>query len=345
MFSCNINTFQHEMKRTCDAIESWSQGKEQYLNLIAPPYNTSVFLSQIMLDYAAKNRSVLYITGENEKHIELLNYLKDEKGFKGYMYVRSMKSSKDSIKNADIVFSDMINAKYIIKDFELVIYDNVRSCPEYDDREILFLMQRFKTSYNKQICYSIRGIFKNARELSIPVRDNLIPIKEPRFVVTKIDLNYDIPFVIYDYLNWSIEMGRKVVIYLPSEENVKAIYDYLYNFKDELSGNIMYFLKSSKDKKSVYNFAKTKKSIMVTDDYDETYLDMRNIDVIVYFADSMEFDQDKLLYLSGKVGRGESPMNGEVIFLANSESESMEEAKNMARNFNKEAWERGLFHL
>lgn len=46
---------------------------------------------------------------------------------------------------------------------------------------------------------------------------------------------------------------------------------------------------------------------MVTDDYDETYLDMRNIDVIVYFADSMEFDQDKLLYLSGKVGRG-SPL-------------------------------------
>lgn len=345
MYSCNIYTFQREIKKTCDAIQSWSQGKEQYLNLIAPPYNTSVFLSEIILEYATKRKSVLYLTGEKEKHIELLNYIKAEKGFRGYMYARGTKSSLDSVNNISLVFSDIVSARYINRNFDLIIYDNVRSCPQHNDREILFLMQKFKTSYNKQICYSIRGIFKNARELDIPVRDNLVPIKEPRFIVTKIDLNNDIPIVIYDYLKWSIEMERKVIIYVPADEKVKMIYDYLCSIKDKLSNNIMYCLKSSKDKKVLYNFAKTKKSILVTDDYDEAYLDMKNIDIIVYFADSIEFDQDKLLYLSGKVGRGESPLNGEVIFLANSETESMEAAKNMARNFNKEAWERGLFHL
>ena len=69
------------------------------------------------------------------------------------------------------------------------------------------------------------------------------------------------------------------------------------------------------------------------------------INVIVYFADDDNFSHKQLLCLSSKVGRYENEHKGEAIFLANAETEQMDEAKNIARKFNEKAWERGLLNI
>ena len=66
---------------------------------------------------------------------------------------------------------------------------------------------------------------------------------------------------------------------------------------------------------------------------------------MVYFANDPEFNYKKLIYFCGSVGRGEKDWKGEVIFLSNEETEDMEKAKNITRNFNKEAWEMGLLKI
>ena len=73
----------------------------------------------------------------------------------------------------------------------------------------------------KLIVYSIESILNNKREIFLPVKDNRIPIMEPRTILTRIDINKDIPFVIYEYLKWSINSDRKVIICVPDEEKIR----------------------------------------------------------------------------------------------------------------------------
>lgn len=70
--------------------------------------------------------------------------------------------------------------------------------------------------------------------------------------------------------------------------------------------------------------------------------DVKNVDIIVYFADSTEFKYKRLLFLCGKVGISNSGNLGETIFLSNTVTENMTKAKEIARSFNKLAWESGL---
>lgn len=336
---CRSVDYDYAMNKLSESILKWSSGKERILNLISPPYNTSMMLTETILEYLKTNRKVLYITGEEEKHIEILDFIKKCTKFKDYIYLRR---ENTSVRNL-LTFSNHYNSEFLNMKFDLIVYDNIRSYPEHDGYEIRALVSRLNA--NKKIIYSVDSLFDDRNETIVPIRENRKPMPEPRVILTRIDLNKDIPFVVYEYLDWSIKLGRKVVIYQPSKQEVKKMYYYLCNFKEKLSKNIMCFIQNESDEKVVMNFLQTKKSIIVTNDYSETYLDLHDIDVIVYFADDSRFDYSKLLYLCGKAGREENQRGGEVIFLANEETEEMERTKDIARSFNKEAWERGLFKL
>lgn len=336
---CKNVDYDYAMNKLSEAILNWSLGKEHILNLIAPPNNSAQILSKTVLEYINNNKKVLYITGEEEKHIEILDFIRKSTKFKNYLYLRRENTNANNL----LTFCNHYNAEFLNMQFDLVIYDNIRSYPEYDNYEIHALISRLRA--NKVIIYSTDAVFDSRSEIIVPIRDNRKPMPEPRVILTRIDLNKDIPYVIYEYLDWSIKLGRKVVIYQPSKQEVIQIYYYLCNFKEKLSKNIMCFVKNESDEKVVLNFLQTKKSIIVTNDYSETYLALQDIDVIVYFADDRRFNYNKLLYLCGKAGREENQRGGEVIFLANEETEDMEGAKGIARDFNKEAWERGLFKL
>jgi late competence protein required for DNA uptake (superfamily II DNA/RNA helicase) len=125
---------------------------------------------------------------------------------------------------------------------------------------------------------------------------------------------------------------------------VSYMFNYLSQFREEKKMHIMFDLNGKVDAKTVHNFLKNKGTILITNDFTKNYGTAKDSNIIILSADNQVFNYKKLTYFCGKVGKGDGLKRAEVIFLANTISEEMERAKDMARSFNKEAWERKLLH-
>ena len=323
-------------------IVKWSFSKEMALNVLGVPYNTSSIFFKVIMEYIKCGKNVIYITNENEAYIEIIDIIRKNTNFRDYTYIRN----NSQIGDNRLVVTNYENAVRIQRKFDLIIYDDIRSLPYYNKHEIICLMKNFSDESSKLIAYGIESIFITKKDFSFPVSNNRMPLVEPRSITTRIDINKDIPYMVYEYLEWSMVMERKVVIYVPDGKKIKNVYSYLSNFKEILSKNIMYFAQGTGDLKILFNFVKLKRGILITDDLDEAGVYLRNSNIMVYFADDHTFDYKKLVYFCGKVGReGVKENRGEVVFLAREETYNMEIAKNITRSINKEAWEMGLLNI
>ncbi|MBC8059316.1 MAG: hypothetical protein H7Y18_01470 [Clostridiaceae bacterium] len=320
-------------------ILNWSFGNERFLNIIAPPYSSIKTLLTTLRTYLSKGNRVLYVTNEKINEIQIEEELK-RLGFKNYTYVKNPDSNyKDSL----LVLCSF-EGMYMIKgEFKVVIIDDSRDFPEYKSEGIIDLISNNYFSEAKYISFSLESIFEGFKEIIIPVRENKLPIVEPRFLNTRIDLSKEIPFVAYEYIKWSLKAGRNIIIYVPDKHSVKQVFTYLSSFKDEVNKHIMYFLKESLDERAIQNYSRSKEAILITNDFKKAYSSVRESDIMVFFADNSQYNYKSLVHFCGKVGRGESLKRAEVIFLSNSISEDMETAKSITRSFNKEAWEMNLF--
>lgn len=327
-----------EKESVSEQILAWSFSREKYLNITSPPYNSTEIFANIILNFVYRNKRVLYITNENSVHVEITEKIKKMSKFRRYTYLKENSNHEDSL--LIIAKHEMLNK--LNCEFDLVIYDDIRSFSTYTKYEIIEAMTSKAKDSAKIIAYSIEKIFENKKEIILPVRDNNYPIIEPKFIGTRVDINKDIPYVVYEYIEWSLKTKQKVIIYVPNEGKVKRVYEYLSLYCNKLDGNIMFFIKNKSDEKTIDNFIKIKQGIMITNNF---YLDVKNSNVMVFFADDKLFNYKKLVYLCGKVGRSEKSRKGEVIFLGNCETEDMDKAKNITRHFNKEAWEMNLLKI
>lgn len=341
MFLFKKKSLSEQKEKISNEILRWSIGNERFLNVISVPYNSSDIFIKVILNYVEKGKKVIYITNENHEDLSIIDAIKRRTDFRDYTYIRSSKTNV----NSRLRVCNFSNAIKLQEKFDLVIYDDIRGFPCYGKYEILDLMSKMANENTKLISYSIESILKNKREIILPVKDNRIPIIEPRTILTRIDINKDIPFVIYDYLRWSINSNRKVIICVPDGEKLENVYFYINNYCKNISKNIVCFAKDKTDKRKITNLKKMDSIVIITNNFEKVFSNFDNIDVMVYFADSLEFDYRKLIYFCGSVGKSERNSKGEVIFLANEETEDMEKAKDITRNFNKEAWEMGLLRI
>jgi late competence protein required for DNA uptake (superfamily II DNA/RNA helicase) len=284
----------------------------------------------------------LFITNEEYEKIDIIENMKKHTSFRDYSYIR--KGIGTSNIRASLIISNHENALSCSQEFGLVIYDDVSSFSEYRKYEILDILALHCREGAKVICRSIEPVFQNAPYIEIPIKDCRLPLAEPRIITTRIDVNKEIPYVVYEYLNWSIESDRKVLILVPDEERGENVYSYLSIFREKLHNNIIYFNEST-SKKSVINFMKNRRGVIIMRFDEELNINLVDTDIMVYFADDKCFDYKRLVYICGKVGRSPGLGNGEVIFLAREITKEMEIAKDIARGFNKQAWEMGLLSV
>ena len=341
MMTYKTSNFVSYKDKVSESVLSWNHGKERALNVITVPYSSPIIFLKIILHYIEAAKKVLYITGESEENIEILNLIKKHTDFREYSYVRNSVAPINSM----LTVCDYKSAVRLKDKYDLVIYDDTSSFPEYNNFEVMDLVVKCIKDTGKVIVCAVESIFKNQRDIIIPIRENKRPLVEPRYVLTRIDLSKEMPYMIYDYLNFSVDNDRKVIVYVPDRQGVLGVFSYLCNFKSSLSKNIMYYISGESYEKVLYNFAKIKKAIIVTDDYKDRFINLDDTDVIVYTADSIFFNYKKLIYFCGKAGRSDKLRASEVVFLANSESSDMDKAKSIIRYFNKEAWEMGLLSL
>lgn len=337
----DINELNFEEKKTSIEILHWCQGKGSFLNIVSPPYNTALIFIETILEYLRYEKKVLYITDEKHKYIEVIKKIKEYTNFKQYTYL----NSNLNLSNYLLVFSGYKKAAEIKEEFDLVIYDDIRSYPRYSKIEIAELMNNCCKSDGKLISYSIEEVFKNQKSIFLNLRNNKIPIVEPRLITTRLDINKEMPYVVYEYVKWSINIGRRVIIPVPDKVCLFNVMSYVFKYADKLTRNIMYYSSEEKNVKAISEFRKFNDCIMVTDDFDSVCTKDEVANIIVFFADYKKYTYKKLTYFCGRTGKGGIKDRGEVLLLANEETNDIERAKNITRNFNKEAWESGLLRL
>ncbi|MFU0824846.1 hypothetical protein [Clostridium sp.] len=341
MYSKNINPAKVE-KSVRREIAQWCLGREKTLNIISPPYNLMKIFPYAIINSVNLNKKVLYITNEESSNVHIINDMKKEYGFKKYTYYKENIKYNDSL----LVISKHNMLENIKDKFDLVIYDDIKSFSFHSKKEIAEASESMCKKDGKIIGYSVERIFDRAsREIILPIRGNAIPLVEPKFISTRIDINKDIPYVVYEYIEWSINSNRKVIVYVPDEVKVENVHEYLSKYCSKFSKGTLPFIRNKSEKRILYNFIKMKKAIVVTNHFNDVHFDLKDINVMVFFADNKYFDYKKLVYLCGKVGRSENSHNGEVVFLGNYETEDMDKAKSITRRFNKEAWDMNLLKI
>ncbi|WP_298839184.1 hypothetical protein [Clostridium sp.] len=315
---------------------------ENNIDVVSVFYNSSDIFLKTIVAYASENKNILYITNEDERNIDILYYINKFSNLSYYVYSSTINYKGE---NGHLYICDYENALKLKGKFDLVIYNDIRSFPKFNKEQIKDILLKTRGQNGLAIAYCVENVLSDANTIMFPLKNANIPIIEPRIITTRINLSLDIPLVVYEYLNWSIISNRKVIIFIPDAQKAMSVFAYLSNFKKKLSENIVLFVKSRSDYNIKINFMNKDKGILVTNDFEENYLEFHSVDVMVYFADDVKFDYKQLFFLSSKVGRFENIQRGEAIFLANDQTVQMDKAKSMASKFNEKAWERGLLNI
>ncbi|MGH4051847.1 MAG: hypothetical protein ACREVX_10940 [Clostridium sp.] len=312
------------------------------IDVVSAFYNSSDIFLKTIIAFANEKKNILYITNEDDQCIDISYFISEFSNLA--QYVNSNDSNYNNV-NEQLYICNYQDALKLQEKFDLVIYNDIRSFPKYNKQQIKRILLKMCKAGGTAIAYCIENVFDEGITIMFPLKNTNIPIIEPRIITTRINLSADIPLVVYEYLNWSIISNRKVIIFTPDAQKATAVFEYLSILKEKLSENIFLFIAGKSDDYIKLKFINKEKGIIVTNDFEESYVQFHYINVIVYFADDEKFNYKQLLCLSSKVGRYENEHKGEAIFLANAETEQMDEAKSIARKFNEKAWERGLLNI
>ncbi len=340
-FYANLSLSKEKDEISKEILKNSLNGKKR-IDVVSMFYNSSDILLETIIAYANENKNILYITNEGPGEINIIHFIENFSNLGKYIYSRETKYSSD---NRRLYICNHESALDLHGKFDLVIYNEIRSFPIYSKQQIEKILLKMCSEEGTAIAYSVENVLDEGTTIMSLLTNNKIPIIEPRIITTRINLNVEIPLVVYEYLNWSIISNRKVIIFTPDAQKAEAVFKYLSNLKDKLSENLFIYISKKSDAEIPLVFMNKNKGIIVTNDFEESYLKFRAVDIIVCFADDNKFNYKQLLYLSSKVGRYEKIQRGEAIFLANIETAQMDMAKSIARKFNEKAWEKGLINI
>lgn len=341
IFYSKLNLSKEKNEISKEILKYTLNGKTR-IDVVSVFYNSSDILLETIIAYANEKKSILYITNEEKPSIDIVNII-DE--FSNFGKSISYYEYNNNNVNEYLHICNYENAMNIREQFDLVIYNDIRNFPKYNKQQIKKILLATCKVEGTAIAYSVETVLSEYATIMFPLKDNKIPIIEPRIITTRINLSTEIPLVVYEYLKWSIISNRKVIIFTPDEEKATAVFEYLINFKEKLSENLFLYISNKTQSDIPIVFMNKARGIIVTNDFEESDLEFHALDVIVNFADDSKFNYKQLLYLSSKVGRYDNTQRGEAIFLANIETDQMDKAKSMARKFNKRAWDKGLLNI
>lgn len=132
-------------------------------------------------------------------------------------------------------------------------------------------------------------------------------------------------------LRYYIAFKKPVLIFAPTIELCREVYKKL---KDMFpNGNYVHSKRQNRSQ-IIKDFKSGLYKYLVTTAVLERGVTIKNLQVIIYDADSEIYTKSALVQISGRAGRKYDAPDGEVIFLASLLSESMEEAKREIENKN-----------
>lgn len=324
-----------ELNYGIEKIEKWYDKSSKSLGIVTVPYNSTLIFNDIILKLVKRNKKILYIWNGKGIKQKLVSYMKRINKDIKVNYITSRESSDDItfINYRDI---DSINEKY-----DLVIYDDISYYSSLNNKQITKIYRKLINKFTKIILYSIEELDFDEQFYLGPLSIEK-PFVEPRIIKTRIDLNKDIPCILYDYLTWFKEEKKKVVFIVPREENVDRVYNYYIDKLKLEDVKILKAIRNSYEEVKMQVLKTDNQSIfIITNDMEVVLKDFTIDEAVILFSDSIYFSYKKFLYICAYIGKVNKLMP-EVLLVSKETTIDMNTAKDISRNFNKIIWEKKL---
>ena len=327
-----------EFNNCTSKISKWYNKQSKILSIVTNPYNTSLIFLNIIKSLIKEKSKILYVWNGDGYNRELIESLKKD----GLSFKYSYMEEKEV--NDNLVFVNFKNIRNIKGCYDLCIIDDISKYSTFSKEEIREYIEYLYIYSKRIISYSIEKIINMGTSFNI---SDLIRRKvfiEPRIITTRVKLDEDMPYTLYDYLMWFKSNNRKVIIYAPNEEKINKIFNYYTNELKIKDIKIIKFLKNNtvKDIEYIYKI-KNKSVFIITNNIREYSKGESDIDIVALFADESFYNYKKIIYFCADVGKNIKNKNiGEVLLVGRDISEDMDLAKDMTRGYNKNIWERGL---
>lgn len=310
-------------------IVNWFLGFDgEILNLISHPFYDLKLVAFFLKKNFEEEHKVLYIT-ENEEYVRR-QFVKYGLEFEKFIKFSTPFSSIDSKGK-----------------ISLVIFDDISGISSIEDSAIIPLLRNVQCK--KKMILSMKELVKY-NKIHV-MNEKLDFFKEPRSVHTKMDLNSDMPHVVFQFIEWFMLNKTKVILLTKDNFSSKSIYNYMKKYvslSPKLNNLFIYsdydsfqeFYRSDKLESYIYITSKDFLNEIQELFYKDKKL-MEEFNILVFFASDKVFNYKKLLYLCGMYNFLKNCKN-EVIFVSNDENMEIITAKRISRNYNKKIWEWGL---
>lgn len=317
-------------------IHHWYLSGERFLNIQSLPYASLDIFYQLFKEEGVK---ILYITNET-REISIIESL-DNMNFKDYRYY----SKKSEAKKVNIVnFESALTLSGSI-DFDLVIYDDLHCYPTYETEDILNLIFMLVGNNKRAICLSVECVFKSALKIIYPLGKYPYAFVEPLFIQTKVNLREDICTFAYDFINWSIKEQKKVIIYVPGNNRMYDVLEYLRNYYRSRDVPVLENHVSKSKINDINAFNILKMAIIVTNDFDDRIFDYENKNIIVLFADSKLLNYRQIINMCGRVYVKNRTNRSEIVLIGATQSIEVDKSLKITRELNRIAWESGFLSM
>lgn len=212
------------------------------------------------------------------------------------------------------------------KYFDLIILDEIDAFP-FKNNKLLneMFFRAIKGNIVMMSATPSRDVLEyfsqeNRDILELNTRFHRHPLPVPKVIVRVGIFKF---FTLISYLKKYKKEGKKVFVFAPTISMCERVFNVIKFFVK--NGNFVH--SRCKDRNEIINnFKQGKYDYLVTTAVLERGVTIKNLQVIIINADDNIYDSAALIQISGRVGRKYDAPEGEVIFLVNKTTNSIEKA-------------------
>lgn len=221
-------------------------------------------------------------------------------------------------------------------DFDLIILDEIDAFPFKDNELLMSMLNNAKrgrivmmsATPSKEIINEFSQQNHDILHLYTRFHHHAIPV--PKLVISYGIFKY---YSLIKQLRVFFEANKPVFIFCPTIDNANIVYKFLKRiFK---KGNVVHSKREDREK-VIKDFKDGHLRYLVTTAVLERGVTIKDLQVVVMNADSSIYDEYALIQIAGRVGRKYDAPEGEVVFYADKNTDSISNAINTIRTKNKE---------
>ena len=312
-------------------VANYKDGKDTLINAVCGAGKTEL-VYRVMANVLSQGKAVAFAVPRRDVVIELSQRI--HMVFPCNSIVSIYGGHTDKLE-ADIVVLTTHQLYRYEKYFDLIILDEIDAFP-FKNNKLLSSMF-FRAIKGRIVMMSatpsndvIEFFSKENREiLELNTRFHRHPLPVPQ-VIRKIGY-LKIPYLVKKLKEYILG-GKKVFVFAPTIDRCEFVAKLL---KIPMKNGTFVHSKCKNRAQIIKDFKEGKYDYLVTTAVLERGVTFKDLQVIIYDADSDIYDSQALIQISGRVGRKIDAPEGEVIFLVNKETDQIKTAIRTIQDKNK----------